>query len=296
MIKFGINLSKELLEEPFNLEIREVLDMFSSLKVDNVEISLRTANVFSRKGDLDIKKVKEFKDLTSSYKFTYVVHAPFPYYAPTYLDLLHGKKHKRAIKILEESIKISSEIGAKVMVVHPSHTFGFHKEENEKKLIKKIIENLSLISKYLDKLEDIKLGLETMAPKKDRIVVGDYPKEIMNILTHLNSNRMGVTWDMCHTFKSMQKYNLKIKDFEGIAKNTCHVHHSDFTPLLNKCHCPEGYGKNKKNFVSLLKKYHYNGVVTSEMNPMLLIFLNPKKKIEDWFKEIIKNTKKIFSD
>lgn len=297
-IKFGLNVSKEWLEDPFNFELEEVFELFSKLKIDCLEAQLRNVEVFSRKGEVYEKGKKKFLDLANSYNFTYTIHAPYPYYAPTYLNLLHGTLHKKAIKILEECTKIADQINAKVIVIHPSHTLGFRSGEKKhvNRLIEKISKNISSVTDHLDKASaDANIGLEAMAPKPKRIVIGDHPKDLIRIIERVNSKKVGITWDMCHTLKSMKAYNFSIKEFEEIAKYTYHVHHSDFSPLLNRCHCPQGYGDSERLMINLLKKFKYDNIVIAEISPRLFLYLDPMKKLESWIKEIINTTKNLFS-
>jgi len=99
---------------------------------------------------------------------------------------------------------------------------------------------------------------------------------------------------MCHAYRSMVKYKLKLKDFKELAKRTCHIHYSSFSPIFSKCHCPTAYGREKPihKMVSLLKDY--NGMVVNEISPIMLIYLNPKRTMIDWLNLILKQSKKDF--
>jgi endonuclease IV len=297
-LKFGYNFSNQWLREPFNYREEQVCRLLSKVKIDCLEIQLAVVGVINSKGEVNNTQKEKIFNLLKKYKIRVgSVHAPYPYYVPNYLNYKRGSLHKRAIRTLKNSVNVANELDAKVVVIHPSHTLGLYKNDirYERKITQTIIENLSLIRDYIEKKKfDIKIGIETMAPKKDRVVVGDKPQEIVNIIEALDSKKIGATWDMCHAYRSMVKYKLKLKDFKELAKRTCHIHYSSFSPIFSKCHCPTEYGREKpiQKMVSLLNDY--NGIVINEISPIMLIYLNPKRTITDWLDLIIKQSKKDF--
>lgn len=266
--------------------------------MDCLEIQLAVLKIINSKGDINKERKERILTLLKKYKISVdSVHAPYPYYVSNYLNFKKGLLHKRAIKCLKNSINIANAFEAKLVVVHPSHTLGFHKNDvkYEKNITEIIVENLSAIKDYIEKKKfDIKIGIETMAPKIDRVVVGDRPQEIVNIIKALDSKKIGVTWDMCHTYKSLIEYNLEIKEFKEIAHHTYHIHYSSFSPILSQCHCPVNYGKEKPihKMISLLENCNCN--VINEISPIMLIYLNPRRTVKEWLNLILKQSREDF--
>jgi endonuclease IV len=276
----------------------QICKLFSRARIDCLEIQLAVAEIIDSNGDVNKRQKGKIFRLLKKYKLSVgSVHAPYPYYVPNYLNFKKGVIHKKAIKTLKNTINVANELNAKIVVIHPSHTLGLSQNDAiyEKQITKTIVENLGLIRDYLEKKKfDIKIGIETMAPKKDRMVVGDKPREITNIIEALGSKKIGATWDMCHAYRSMMKYKLKVKDFKQLARYTYHVHYSSFSPILSQCHCPTEYGKEKPihKMISLLKDY--DGMVINEISPIMLIYLNPKRTIKEWLQLVLKQSKEDF--
>lgn len=297
-MKFGYNFSNQWLKEPFNYSEKHVFRLLSKVNIDCLEIQLAVVGIIDSKGNINNTQKEKILGLLKKFKISVgSVHAPYPYYVPSYLNFKKGGLHKRAIKCLKNSINVANELEAKVVVIHPSHTLGLAQNEAvyEKRITKTIVENLSLIRNYLEKKRfDIKIGIETMAPKKDRVVVGDNPQEIITIIESLDSKKIGATWDMCHAYRSMMKYKLKAKDFKELTRYTYHIHYSSFSPILSQCHCPTEYGREGPihKMLSLLKDY--DGMVINEISPIMLIYLNPKRTIKEWLELVLKQSREDF--
>jgi len=297
-MEFGFNFSNQWLKDPFNDSEEQVCKLLSETNIDCLEIQLAVLGIIDKNGDINQDKKRKIFNLLKKYRIKVgSVHAPYPYYVPGYLNLKKGRVHRNAIKSLENSVNVACELGAKVMVIHPSHTLGFHKDaiKYEKNIIETIVENINIIREYIENKElDIKIGIETMSPKDERVIVGDKPEEIVSIIKTLNSKKIGVTWDMCHTYNSLIKYKLNIKDFKEIAKYTCHIHYSSFSPILSQCHCPTNYGRKKpiQEMISLLKDY--NGIVINEISPIMLIYLDPKRTLRNWLNLILEQSREEF--
>ena len=282
-MKFGYNFSSQWLKDPFNYSEERAFKLLSGINIDCLEIQLAVLGIIDNKGNINNTQKEKIITLLKKYKINVgSIHAPYPYYVSNYLNFKKGMFHKRAIKSLKNCIKLAKKLDAKIVVIHPSHTLGFYKNdaEYEKNITETIV--------------DIKIGLEIMAPKKDRIVVGDKPQDIVNIIKALDSKKIGATWDMCHAYRSLIKYNLKIKDFKELAKYTYHIHYSSYSPILSQCHCPTNYGREKpiQKMISLLRDY--NGIVINEISPIMLIYLNPKRTLKQWFNLIIKQSREDF--
>lgn len=297
-MKFGFNFSTEWLKDPFNYSDEQVCKLLSNIKMDCLEIQLAVLGIIDHNGDINQQRKRQVVNLLKKYKLKVgSIHAPYPYYVPNYLNFKKGALYQKAIKSLKNSVKLACELSATIVVVHPSHTLGFYKDEveYEKNITEIIVDNLCIIRDYIEnKKFDIKIGIETMAPIKERIVVGDKPHEIVDIIKTLDSKKIGVTWDMCHTYRSLIKYKLKIKDFEEMAKYTCHIHYSSFSPIIDKCHCPTNYGRQKPIHQMLSLLDGYRGMVINEISPLMLIYLNPKRTLKEWLKLVLKQSQEDF--
>jgi endonuclease IV len=297
-MKFGYNFSNQLLKDPFSYSEERVFKLMSRTNMDCLEIQLAVVGILDNKGNINKTQKEKITGLIKKYKISVgSVHAPYPYYVSNYLNFKKGMLHKRAIKSLKNSISVADKLNAKLVVIHPSHTLGFYKNDVKygENITETIVENLSIIRDYIETRKfNIKIGIETMAPKKDRIVVGDRPQDIVNIIKALNSKKIGATWDMCHAYRSLIKYNLRVKDFKELARYTYHIHYSSFSPILSQCHCPTNYGREKpiQKMISLLKDY--NGIVINEISPIMLIYLNPKRTLKQWFNLILKQSREEF--
>ncbi len=297
-MKFGYNFSNQLLKDPFNYSEERIFKLFSGIKIDCLEVQLAAVGIIDSMGNVDRTQKEKIKMLLKKYRISVgSVHAPYPYYVSNYLNFKKGMLHKRALKSLKNSINVANELGVNIVVIHPSHSLGFYKNdiEYERNITDIIVENLSIIRDYIEKKKfNIKIGIETMAPKKDRVIVGDKPQEIVNIIKALDSKKIGATWDMCHAYRSLVKYNLKLKNFKELARYTYHIHYSSFSPILSQCHCPTNYGREKpiQKMISLLKDY--NGIVINEISPIMLIYLNPKRTLKQWFNLILKQSREDF--
>ncbi len=297
-MKFGYNFSSQWYHDPFNYKEEEVLKLLSKVDMDCLEIQLAVVKILDKHGKVVSKHKKSFFKLLKKYNIKVgSVHGPYPYYTHVYLDFIKGKLFKESISSLKNTIKIASELNAKTIVIHPTHTLGFHKDEvkYEKKITKKIIKNLAILRDYIEKNKfDVTIGLETMEPMKNRVVVCDRPKEMVNIIKALDSDRIKVTWDMCHTYQSMKAYKLKIKDLKELAQNTCHIHYSSFSPILNQCHSPTNFGDKGPihKMVSLLE--NFDGIVINEISPNMLCYFNPKIKMAKWLNTVSEQSRKDF--
>lgn len=297
-MKFGYNFSNQWIKDPFNYSEERIFKIFSGINIDCLEIQLAAVGIIDSKGDVDKTQKEKIITLLKKYSISVgSIHAPYPYYVSNYLNFKKGMLHKRALKSLKNSINVANELGTKIVVIHPSHSLGFYKNdvEYERNITDIIVENLSIIRDYIEKKKfNIKIGIETMAPKKDRVIVGDKPQQIVNIIKALDSKKIGATWDMCHAYRSLVKYNLKIKDFKELARYTYHIHYSSFSPILSRCHCPTNYGREKpiQKMISLLKDY--NGIVINEISPIMLIYLNPKRTLKKWFNLVLEQSREDF--
>lgn len=298
-MEFGYNFSSNWQHDPFNYKEEEVLKLLSKVDMDCLEIQLAVVKIMDKHGNLIQKNKKSFFRLLKKYNIKVgSVHGPYPYYTHVYLDFIKGKLFRESINSIKNTIKIANELNAKTMVLHPVHSMGFHRDavRYEKRITERIIKNLAIVRDYIEKNKfDITIGLETMEPDYEgRVVVCDKPQEMVNIIKALDSDRIKVTWDMCHTYRSIVRYNIKLKDLKEIAKNTCHIHYSSFSSTIGECHVPTNFGEKEPihKMVALLD--NFDGIVINEISPKVLCRFDPKIKMVDWLKIVLEQSRKDF--
>jgi len=298
-MRYGYNFSNQWAAEPFHYDMEKTLKLLSKVGMDCLEAQLAVVKVIDKNGNIDHEEKKRFCSLLKKYDIKIgSVHAPYPHFSPLYLDFSKGSMFKKSITTLKNSAKIANELGATNMVVHPTHSLGFYKDaiKHEKKITKTIINNLSILRDFMEKNKfDFTVGLETMEPsRKQRMIVGDKPKEMMEIIHSLDSKQFKITWDMCHTFRSLVAYNLKLKDFKEIAENTCHIHYSSYSTDYGQCHVPTNFGDNDTIHQMLKLLKNFNGIVINEISPSVLCCFDPKITMKNWLKLILKQSKEDF--
>lgn len=131
-----------------------------------------------------------------------IVHAPY------IVNLAQTDETKRnfAVDFITKEIIATNKVGAKYIVIHP----GAHVNAGEEKGLDNIVKSLEEI---LENTKDtsVAIALETMAGKGTELC---YKFEHLKyILEKINSNRLVVCFDTCHTHDA--GYDL-INDYEGV--------------------------------------------------------------------------------
>ncbi|GCC11561.1 endonuclease IV [archaeon] len=182
--------------------------------VDVVEISLADFD-FLKFGEDIVNFALTIKE---NYDINYTVHAPYQnsYIEKTRVNL--SKIDERNIKLMEETIKLSSEIGAETVVVHAGDAISRGAEENA-------VENLKTVC-GIASYYGMDIALENIFTDENGAKrVGETPQELLDICDRVSKDNMGVNFDVGHAFISSTRYNLKIEDYFNTLRNhIIHMH------------------------------------------------------------------------
>ncbi|XMB66511.1 deoxyribonuclease IV [Mycoplasmatota bacterium zrk1] len=205
----------------------------------------------TRRSDISILKIPEAHELMIENDIpleNVVVHAPY------IMNLANPDPEKRkfAIDFLTEEVKRTSLMGAGQIVVHP----GSHLNQGPEKGMEHIINGLKVV---LENTVDLntKIALETMAGKGTE--VGISFEEIGYMITEINSDRITVCFDTCHTHDAgyeLSDFENVLKDFdEYIGRNKISVFHINDSKNRKGSHKDrhENIGFGYIGFESLLK-------------------------------------------
>ncbi|QVK20298.1 deoxyribonuclease IV [Mycoplasmatota bacterium] len=205
----------------------------------------------TRRSDISILKIPEAHELMIENDIpleNVVVHAPY------IMNLANPDPEKRkfAIDFLTEEVKRTSLMGAGQIVVHP----GSHLNQGPEKGMEHIINGLKVV---LENTVDLntKIALETMAGKGTE--VGISFEEIGYMITEINSDRITVCFDTCHTHDAgyeLSDFDNVLKDFDKyIGRNKISVFHINDSKNSKGSHKDrhENIGFGYIGFESLLK-------------------------------------------
>lgn len=136
-------------------------------------------------------KIKETKELFEKHSINsdkIVVHAP---YIINLANTVDSSKFDFAVSFLKQEIKRVSELGFKLLVLHPGSHLGLGSEIG----CKRVVEGLDLVLEDDD--SDVLICLETMAGKGGE--VGRTFEELAYIISHVKkSEKICVCLDTCH--------------------------------------------------------------------------------------------------
>jgi len=138
-----------------------------------------------------------------------IIHAPY------IINTAQKDPQKRqfAIDFLSEEINRVAAIGAKYIVLHPGALLGMEVEQG----LKQIADNLKVVLENT-KDTDVVIALETMAGKGTE--AGHRFEHLKTIMDHIDSERIKVCFDTCHTFDS--GYDL-VNNYEEVMEEFDHI-------------------------------------------------------------------------
>lgn len=130
-----------------------------------------------------------------------VVHAPY------IMNLANPSEEKRefAVRFLSEEIRRTAEIGAEQIVLHPGSAVGGDRAQG----LDWIVEGLKIVIEETKDLT-VRVALETMAGKGNEL--GRTFEEIGYIINEVNSERLSVCFDTCHTNDA----GYDLSDFDNV--------------------------------------------------------------------------------
>ncbi|MDI6917144.1 MAG: sugar phosphate isomerase/epimerase family protein [Thermoplasmatales archaeon] len=190
----------------------------------------------------DIKE--KFLEITPSYNIVFSVHAPL---SDINIASLNPEMRKEAIRQINETIKISSDLGINLITMHPGHfsPLGALVPDEVKKINKGSVKQISKTAEEYN----ITIALENMP--NQRITTCHSLKELLEIA----DNNVEICFDIGHA-----NTNNNIHDFLDYGEfANVHIHDNfgkDDSHLV--------IGKGNIDFRNVLKKLRYNGFLIIE--------------------------------
>jgi sugar phosphate isomerase/epimerase len=255
----------------------------------------------------DLEDINKLEESLRKYRnMIEVVHTPIE-------DVysIEGLNKEENIEVIEKTIDLANRISenGKVIdvVLHQTLSFNYIYSFGLYEPIKSNIKYL------LDKYKNTRLNLENLTivaePSKDHIFSsrGSYfdavPKLCSELRKDLNTSRIGVVWDVCHSLSTIRKTEKELKML-NIDALTLDRYLKIYMPHLNLIHLANsrkfGYGKyhganfeTKEEIILLkyilnsLKAYNYNGKVTLEVQENDYTDVKECVKLDKTVKEII---------
>ncbi|MBP2143079.1 sugar phosphate isomerase/epimerase [Methanococcus voltae] len=194
-----------------------------------------------------------------------VVHAPFTDLNPASLN---NKVSKVTLDSIIESIDFASKTNSKVVTVHPGYIPYLWKDYKER-----VVEsNRDLIKKLVEVAEtyDVTIGLENMPNFFG--VLGTTPEELAELTKGIDSNNLGITFDIGHANTCKELSNLNTEDYVNELNNIgkgivhTHIHDNDGT---DDSHLKLKDGNiNLEAVFTNLRDINYNGIYSLECRSM----------------------------
>ncbi len=192
----------------------------------------------TRRSDISTLMIPEAHELMIKHSIpleNVVVHAPY------IMNLANPEEEKRqfAIDFLTSEVKRTSLMGAAQIVLHP----GAHLKQGSMEGMKHIVNGLK---KVIENTSDLntKIALETMAGKGTEVGVNF--QELGYIINNVNSDRITVCFDTCHT----HDYGYDLSDFESVLE--------EFDKFVGKDKISAFHTNDSKNTIGSHKDRHEN--------------------------------------
>ncbi|MCS3900576.1 sugar phosphate isomerase/epimerase family protein [Methanococcus voltae] len=190
-----------------------------------------------------------------------VVHAPFTDLNPASLN---DKVSKVTVDSIIEAIDFASKTNSKIVTVHPGYIPYLWKDYKER-----VIErNSNSIKKLVEVAEtyDITIGLENMPNFFG--VLGTTPEELELLTKGIDSNSLGITFDIGHANTCKELSNLNTEDYiaelNNIGKGIVHTHIHD-NDGTDDSHLKLKEGNiNLEAVFTNLNDINYNGIYSLE--------------------------------
>ena len=261
-MKIGVNLHRSLLTPLEPRKISGVLQGYSDLGVEFVEVP-GEISAASREGAI--------AHLLKSYSFEYSVHAPLD------VDVLSTLRDDKQLKRLLESFKLAYRIEAEVVVLHPST-----KSPNPR--LEEFREAMSKLTK-LAREYNLVLALENLQPG-DRTGRFYRVEELLDLLSPIEKSHSGIVLDTGHLYLSSKFLRFSFARSIRLAlKRLVHVHLSDnygrisrrerseLDPIrgIGDLHLPPGSGSvPNRRAVKTLRESGFNEALVVDIKPQYL--------------------------
>lgn len=159
-----------------------------------------------------------------------------------------------SLKQIEDSIKLASKLGIKIIIVHPGRKTS--SKDNLDHIWELQLDSFSQLVKAAEEY-DVFLGIENMELRAKEMVI--LPQEINKLVSNLRSKQVGITLDLAH-IATMKNFSVK-KYISELKEKIIHVHLSDSNKTIT--HLPLGWGKLNLSemLFDLQKEYDKNVVI-----------------------------------
>ena len=230
-------------------DVNAALDQFKNIGISSIELKLTEK--------FEIGQVAKAIEILAAKGFNITFHAPgrfrYPEDLPWQLD-----------RIAEISRFIHSQFQfIPLWVIHPLNS----KTQERSSLYSQTVDYLQQIIASLDNMP-VRLAVEILRNRKDseKINIGDSYQEILQILTDIGNDDLGICWDFGHAF-AMHERNLQAQfppaEFLNRVSH-CHVHDS----ADQKTHLPVGAGNIPvQEYIYRLKEVGFSGILNLEVVP-----------------------------
>lgn len=201
---------------------------------------------------LNIEAAHKLMEEAGIPKENVIVHAPY------IMNLANPDPEKRefAINFLTEEIRRTEAIGANQIVLHP----GAHVGQGPEVGLKNIVEGLKIVLANTEGI-DVKIALETMAGKGTEC--GRTFEELAYIIDNVNSDRISVCFDTCHTNDAgydLSDFDKVLEEFDkhiGREKITAFHINDSKNPLGAAKDRHENFGVGHIGFETLIKVIYH---------------------------------------
>ncbi|MFX1420081.1 MAG: sugar phosphate isomerase/epimerase family protein [Promethearchaeota archaeon] len=218
--------------------------------IETIELVIDPPEVFSS------EYRQRFIDLINSYSLKKQVHGP-------YIDLnlcSHNNRISEAsIESLKESVKISYQIDAKIMTIHPglaNFMISSIREINKEQLKK-------AIHKLLDYINSQKLMICLENMPQNAFIMTDN-KNIEEVYKIISREDLFITFDTSHFYTCNGNMKNLWTKFHQVIKN---IHLVDNFSKNSDTHPPLGSGKiDFKEIFDILKSFRYKGPIIIELS------------------------------
>lgn len=199
----------------------------------------------------DIKEINRFRKYLEQLGLEITLHSLND---DLNLSSTNNQIRKVSIKQTEESIKLASQLGLKIITIHPGRKTS--NKDNLDDIWELQLDSFSKLVKTAEQ-HDVFLGIENMELRAKEMVI--FPQDVNKLVSSLRSKYVGITLDLAHiaTIK-----NLTVKEYiSKLQEKIIHVHLSDSN--TNTTHLPLGWGNSNisKMLFALQKKYDKNVVI-----------------------------------
>ncbi|MCX9014017.1 MAG: sugar phosphate isomerase/epimerase [Candidatus Methanoperedens sp.] len=232
-------------------------------EVDSVELYIPKLDVYD--GTRLVKsRIKEIKDIFSTYDMATSIHAPYFSDVPTYpqeLVIDTTYMNDTAYRLMTESIMIAEALESEVVVVHPGRI-----NSNRKKSFEGMVEGLSRLAEFA-KDRNVMLGLEN----KEGTNTGNfccYASELIEAIERVGSENLRATFDIGHANLTCGGSQSKLREFvKAVSEYVVHVHVHDNSGVLTPEYWGDFHGAPGSGVVdfSVLEELDFKGVYNLEV-------------------------------